>query len=825
MISLSLPKTTFQPLDIVELAVKQPGTVSVRDAKGRAYFEQSVRSSVSFRAAGALGGQIAFLLDEDGRMLDSVAFAVKCQTSINERSGKYQMLFQLLHDTLQKDWTNDCLRIGDKFYWYYVSWLRDHVHTLKGMKYFDDEVKTGIELYADTQREDGMIWDKVKEMFHSEATQWRDFIFKKGDFVRPIPGPGNERRRFQRIPVENDVEYLFIEGLYYAWKACGDDRWMAHQLDHAIRAVEYSTSDPYRWSSKFKLLKRGYTIDTWDFQSADDVAVTGEGMVVDPDKTTFGIMHGDNTGMYASCLYLGEMLRVAGRNREADSIEALASELKERLDKIAWTGDYYRHHVSEDPSFERDLGSTDEEAQVSLSNAYALNRRLPHDQCAAIIRKYQAIREEMPATSPGEFYSIYPPFEKGFGHSKWNYVNGGVITIVAGELAHGAFEHGFEDYGADILARVVGLAEQHGGYLHTAFRGCMPEVPKTEFRKLDLSGIANVDFHGNGAAGVPGWTGEKENDLRNMPTGQREFHGIPFTVIDPSENGRRACIGLSSKAPYLKRTRIEVNAKAKSLYLLHAVSKAGTPAGLMRFDYADGTKATVYMIPDTNVGNWFSPPPAKVTGGGNKGKKNDTLRVAWSGENPFFPNVGVWIAGFRNPHPEKKIVALELEAAENDALWFVLGATLSDQPVALPLTNISYGIPDMWGAAAVLYALIEGMAGVVDAGTAFSRLSLAPRWRAGGVKDAVVSVVYPASGGYAVYRFMESQDGSSLDLMFATSAEETDLRILLPKGRGASAILVDGESAVFTEDTIEGSCYAIIPIFGCQAHSVKVSFV
>jgi len=76
--------------------------------------------------------------------------------------------------------TNNCIYKG-KIYKYFVSWLRDHVHTLKGMKYFCD--------------------DNTIE--------------------------------FKRIPVENDVEYLFIEGIYYTWKATGDDLWMNRGLSQS----------------------------------------------------------------------------------------------------------------------------------------------------------------------------------------------------------------------------------------------------------------------------------------------------------------------------------------------------------------------------------------------------------------------------------------------------------------------------------------------------------------------------------------------------------------------------------------------------------------
>jgi hypothetical protein len=218
-------------------------------------------------------------------------------------------------------------------------------------------------------------------------------------------------------------------------------------------------------------------------------------MVVELGKTRFGIMFGDNTGMAVSCAYLSEMLEQAGRMDEARQVAKTGEAMRARIDSLAWTGTHYLHHIPEDPQVWRDLG-VDESRQVSLSNAYSLNRRMPREQAAAIINTYGRIREEMPAGSPGEWYAIYPPFERGFGKNdssdKWEYMNGGVTSIVAGELARGAFEHGYERYGVDILERLLALAEETDGYLHCTYRGAMPSPPSRHFDPIDLRGRANV---------------------------------------------------------------------------------------------------------------------------------------------------------------------------------------------------------------------------------------------------------------------------------------------------------------------------------------------
>src|SRR5208282_3705555 len=114
---------------------------------------------------------------------------------------------------------------------------------------------------------------------------------------------------------------------------------------------------------------------------------------------------------------------------------SLADTLQNRLDRLAWNGEFYVHWIAENPDYKPDVG-VDMASQVSLSNAYSLNRGISHDKCAAILRTYQRIRREMPERSPGEFYGIYPPFQRGFTQNMpgkvWEYVNGGVIACVAG---------------------------------------------------------------------------------------------------------------------------------------------------------------------------------------------------------------------------------------------------------------------------------------------------------------------------------------------------------------------------------------------------------
>jgi hypothetical protein len=156
----------------------------------------------------------------------------------------------------------------------------------------------------------------------------------------------------------------------------GDDVWMKRQLDAAIRAMDYSFTDRARFSTQFGLVKRGYTIDTWDFQIDDAttrIFPRWGTLLVDPDRSKFGVMFGDNTGYAASSGYLAEMLERGGRPRDAARFREREKDVRERLDRVAWLGTHFRHWVPEDETVVRAVGVNERE-QVSLSNTYSLNQ-------------------------------------------------------------------------------------------------------------------------------------------------------------------------------------------------------------------------------------------------------------------------------------------------------------------------------------------------------------------------------------------------------------------------------------------------------------------
>ncbi len=814
------PRASLSPLSRIRVESSTPGRLIVRDGNQRVYYEIDFRKSAEVVVGGALGTHSISLVSVDGQLLGHRTFEVDCKTQVSDGGGAFNSLLGNLLWTMQTDGPVGAQRYKGEIFNYWVSWLQDNTNTLKGMKYFWPEVKSNVDFYANSQREDGMVFENFESCTPPE-TDW-ERRFNYGDFTRKAE---NGFLLLRRAPVENHVELFFLEAIYYSWKASGDTPWMAAKLDRAIRAVRYATTDPYRWSTKYQLLKRGFTIDTWDFLCDSEAAlVGGDIMVVKLDVTHFGVFFGDNANMIAGLRRLAEMLDYVHRSNESGEFRTLADEMEKRLNALSWNGEFFVHWIPEDRDLKFDMG-VDIDRQVALSNAYSLNRGISHQQCVAIIETYQRIRKEMPKTSPGEFYAIYPPFERGWGDEsyKWEYMNGGVMSCTAGELAHGAFENGFEEYGVDILRRQKTIADQHQGFVPGILRGKVPEPPPRTFHKMDMRAIVNADF-GAGGPGVPGWTSEPGNDLAAMPVGNQVFREVPFDVIDPASNGKRACLGISSAPGYKSKASLPVDATARSFYLLHA--KGGDNlAGKLTVRYADGSSYFETIEEGKNISHWWAPTDSEWDLRYGPGRP-ETMQVAWRGGNKKFGNVGVYVVGFENRHPEKTIASLQFESMDTSAKWMVLAVTLSNAPVFLPpWTDVSTGMPNNWGAAALVFALLEGLCGVKDTGVAFDRAGLAPRWIAAGTNHAQVSVRYPASRGYVSYKYVYHPETKKISLEFTGSAQEMDLRILLPEGTTVKRALMDEKEVKFQPAIVRSSHYAQIKTAVNGAHSLSLELV
>jgi hypothetical protein len=452
------PAGVLAPLTPLTLSVSVPGysgpaELRIFDSTGREQTRLALDlgesvAQVDLIAAGALGPHPAALLI-DGRVagLAGAAYTLDAQTGLSTGLARYDNMLARVRDMLGQDVLE--FDFGPRRVRGYRSpdnemlWLRDHVHQSLGFRYFEQDMVSLLDFFRSIQRPDGAFDDYVG---------------------RPEWGAPHERTE-----VEADLEYLFVQGVYQAWQATGDDAWLRASLPAMRRGLAYITSDPLRWEPGLGLVKRPFTIDTWDFEYGGPTTrpdgSTAPRHWIDAD-TKWSIMHGDNTGLAYAMTLLARIDERLGEGADAQRWRAEATALMQRLNAASWNGTFFTHQVHLVPVV---VPGVDERQQLSLSNAYALNREvLSPAQAASILAEYQRRRAQGGAFA--EWYSINPPFpadsfgtQRGWGKYPGEYVNGGIMPLVGGELARGAFRWGDPRYGFDILARYYFMITQQGG--------------------------------------------------------------------------------------------------------------------------------------------------------------------------------------------------------------------------------------------------------------------------------------------------------------------------------------------------------------------------
>lgn len=323
-------------------------------------------------------------------------------------------------------------------------WIRDYSDMLRGIKYFETDLKSTVQHFADTQAASGRIFDYFTtnpEKLPCEKENWTKYV---------------------RVPVEADVEFRFVKAAYLAWQSSGDDEWIKSILPNMEKAIDYIFTHLHRFDKTSGLVKRPYTIDTWDFAYT---AGKHDWLQFQIDDDTFwGIFHGDNSGYYESLIILADLYAYFGNTLKAEEFRERAELLKSKCNELCWNGSYYRHFVKLN---ECHIDDVNEDIQLSMSNPMAINRGLADSKMArSIIEEYQ-IRREGKKDYFAEWYSIDPPFPDGiFGDEKLlagAYINGGIFPLAGGELALAALNNGYEDYGVDILRRYHALVKENNG--------------------------------------------------------------------------------------------------------------------------------------------------------------------------------------------------------------------------------------------------------------------------------------------------------------------------------------------------------------------------
>jgi hypothetical protein len=815
----------LEPITLLLSPASARGRLVVTDGAGRVYVDRApVSSGFGFRAAGALGTHKIEIL-RGRHVMARARLILDAATDVRTGSGR--------HDDEFRGWASQIAAAGQTLFVdgravrSHGNGLFENRYIAAAARYFDGDVRSHVDLLLSQQKPNGLLPDRFRRDDHFDPFSG---TFPGVHLGRDAYGPAftsrsrDQRWVFERRPVSATIEALAVGQVFEAWQATGDDSWMTRALPALAKGLQYLMTDPLRWSPDLALVKRGFTIDTFDYQHESleklhphkgrTLAGWWDGRFVD-ERTPMGIAHGDNSALYEATTLLSRMYAHVGDAAAAATWIRAAESLRTNLRKVAWNGGFFTHFVRLHPVAEGiDLGPNPAR-QLSMSNALAPGRGVvTHREAVDILAEYRNRRDSTRITALAECFTIDPPFRDGFAWtSSGKGENGGVTPVVAGALARAAFRHGMEDYGADVLARVVELSRKHGrlfGVYHPRAR--QDDWVEERFETVDLRPIANRNLRGDTE---PFFIGHPDNDLRELPVGRRAFLGKPFDVIDPSQNGGRAAVvlwGGGGEGP--RETTVQgIGRKARSLYFLHAAGNIdwGTRVGTYRVRYKDGTRADVQMVVGRNIGLWWSE------------ADDGDWRIAWRGKNPHVSNVAVGVTGWNNVYPEKEIDALTV-TAHGEGRVQLLGVTLSSAPVQFERGTRSEGIADAWAAAAVYGSVVEGLAGVTDLHRVFEHVELAPRWAAAGESTATVIVRYPAGAHYAAYRWQHDPAARTMTVAPTGSGRRFELAVWLPPGARARRVENSGRRLTFSARTIETSTYASFVVEGADGSDIVVHY-
>jgi len=380
-----------------------------------------------------------------------VCFTIKGQTTFTNESGIYARMLSDLKTNLYEQATIKTVNLDGKDRRMFISWIRDHIHTMKAYKYWEKDMGSYLDFFMGRQTLKGMYFDYWESYKDQNVGQ----LYFTNCFDREFYFVDVENQNFFfRMPIEADLEYLMVEGVYTNWQTNGDPQYLNKWLPALVKGMKYEMTDPLRWSAKNLLVKRPYSIDTWDFTSGPDSLKGVDRLLYhigNTAETPKGIMHGDNSGMFGACKQLA-LLYEAVRQPDAAREWNLQGDLfRQRLNTICWNGKFYSHFIPEEPVPAQI--KTDPIHSVGLSNTYSINRgATTHEMAASIIKTYLEIGKKTKNESLAPWFGIYPFIEPHFGnYAVGEYMNGAVLPLVGGELTKAAFQNGFETYAVEQL--------------------------------------------------------------------------------------------------------------------------------------------------------------------------------------------------------------------------------------------------------------------------------------------------------------------------------------------------------------------------------------
>ena len=505
-------------------------------------------------------------------------------------------------------------------------------------------------------------------------------------------------------------------------------------------------------------------------------------------------MFGDNTGYAASCSYLAEMLERAGRPRDAARFRSGGRTSAQRLDRVAWLGTHFRHWVPEDETVVRDLG-VDERAQVSLSNTYSLNRGIRTSR-------------RRPSSAPtGGSVVATARLARGSG-TRSTPVREGLrrpLRDVAVRERRRLADLRGRAGPRRLRPRVRGLRRRHplarAGPREAerrpvwfAYTGAYPAVPGAlRFTPVDLAKHANMDLGGTGCPrrARPGWRRCWTTTWAESATGRA---GLLRRAVPRGRSRSRTAVAarfaVSRRPGFPERVSVPVGGEGR------ARSTSCTAWGTLGNSEDRGcshlrlrgrqARRRSTPVQDRNVLRLVVPVPRGLVAGGLRLCRGTPplVKLAWSRVEATSARTSGSTGTASTTRTRTGRSGRSTSRAALDGAIYAVAGPDPRRPACPPegAGGVFRRARTTGRRGAVVYGLVEGLAGVEDRDVAYRVAGVSPRWPAAGTDEARVVVHYPASDGYVAYDYRHDPPAREIALTVTGSGQRAECHVLLPAG-------------------------------------------
>jgi hypothetical protein len=132
-------------------------------------------------------------------------------------------------------------------------------------------------------------------------------------------------------------------------------------------------------------------------------------------------------------------------------------------------------------------------------------------------------------------------------------------------------------------------------------------------------------------------------------------------------------------------------------------------------------------------------------------------------------------------------------------------------------------IPDEWGEAAFVSALVEGLAGVVDKNILFREVEISPRWYFAGVEKTSVTVGYGNDGNQVSYSYEFKPKSNQLKISTLGKFDKFTIRVPIPEKMKSASASINGRNVKVMVDQVNQSRYIVMSGLG-SSNNVEIKF-